>query len=175
MQNSNENTKPVEIGNSVFDFTLPDLQGQSHSSRAVRQERLLLIAIISTRCGTCKYAMPFLQRFHTEYALKSNARFTFWLVSVHDAEKTQAFLNEYGASDLPTLIDTEKQTPVNYRITNVPSLYLLGETDKVLDSLHGQFNAEAFNRMAQTIAKRIEVEYLPVVRPTDNAATLRPG
>jgi len=113
--------------------------------------------------------VPFLQRIHTQYALRSGGKFQVWGISQNDAEETAVFAKEYGNADISLLLDSQLDVSAEYRITNVPDLYLLSEEDTIPLSVVGYFGKEAFNALAETVAQFLNVPYTPIVREEDNA------
>src|SRR5947208_129244 len=89
------------VGDEVADFELRDASGAAYSSAQARQNGLLLFAIYKRGCGTCRFTLPFLQRFHETYA---GPGFTLWGVSQDTAEETTAFAEENGYT-FPLVLD----------------------------------------------------------------------
>jgi len=150
------------------------MDGNTYSSKAARQKGLLLIALFKTGCGTCKFAFPFLQRIHTQYALRSGGKFQVWGISQNDAEETAVFAKEYGNATFPSCWIPKLDVSAEYRITNVPDLYLLSEEDTI------PFPSSAIlarrRSMPSPKPSRIsERSYTPIVREEDNAPAIKPG
>ena len=166
---------PRASGEEVGDFILTATDGNTYSSKTARQNGLLLFILFKTGCGTCKLAFPYLQRFHEQYALPSAGKCQVWGISQNDAETTIAFAKEYGNATFPILLDTELGVSEEYRITNVPNLYLLGEDDAIAFAITGHFSADGYNEIAQKIAEFTGIPYSPIVLETDNAPGIKPG
>jgi cytochrome c biogenesis protein CcmG, thiol:disulfide interchange protein DsbE len=166
---------PLAPGDPVADFTLQAADGATYDSRTARQNGLLLAVLFKTGCGTCRYAYPFLQRLHEQYAANSGGKFQVWGISQDDAETTLALAQENGGATFPLLLDTELDTTVRYGITSVPDLYLLGAGDTIAAAVVGHFSRDGFNDLARQAADYLGVPYVPVVRDTDDAPAIKPG
>jgi peroxiredoxin len=161
---------PLTVGDAVVDFTLPASDGKTYNTAEARHKGLLLFVFYKKTCGTCQYAFPYLQRFHTHY---TGDRFRIWGVAQENAADTAAFAAEYGAT-FPQLVDESLDVTEKYDLAAVPGAYLVDETGKIL--LHTQaFDTDTYNAMAKMIAERTEAPYTPVVRPEDDAPALKPG
>jgi peroxiredoxin len=160
----------LTAGDAVVDFTLAGIDGKTYDSRAARSRGLLLFAIYKKGCGTCQYTMPFLQRFHQEYAGEG---FRLWGVSEDSAEETREFAEQFGLT-FPLLLDYGLAVTVAYGLTNVPGIYLVDETDTILRHAPA-FVKDELNAMAQMVAERCSVPYIPIVREEDNAPASKPG
>ncbi len=166
---------PRSAGESVYDFTLRATDGKPYSSADARRQGLLLAALFKTTCGTCKFSLPYLQRFHAQYAVPSAGRFQIWGISQDNAQDTLAFARENGPATFPLLLDSTLEVSEAYRLIAVPDLYLLGAGDTLLAALPGHFSKEGFNDLARQVADFLQAPYTPIVREEDNAPLLRPG
>lgn len=166
---------PHSTGSPVADFTLRATDGREYASLTARRSGLLLVAMVKVGCGTCKYAFPYVQRFHELYAQNADGRFQVWGISQNDAAETVNFAKNHGAATFPLLLDETLEATASYGITNVPDLYLLGPEETIRDAVVGYFSAEKYNALARRIADHLQVPYVPVVRPEDNAPALKPG
>ena len=166
---------PRSAGSPAADFILTATDGQTYNTKAARANGLLLLAMVKTGCGTCKYAYPYIQRFHEQYAVPSNGRFQVWGVSQDDAEKTVTFAQENGNATFPALLDPDLSATGQYGITNVPDLYLLDEGDTIQAAIVGHFSTEGYNDLGRLLADRLGLPYTPIVREEDDAPALKPG
>jgi peroxiredoxin len=161
---------PRTAGESIQDFTLSGLDGRTYDSRDARRKGLLLFAIYKMGCGTCQYTMPFLQRFHQEYAGEG---FQLWGVAQDSADETREFGEQFGVT-FPLLLDTDLTVTYAYGLTHVPGIYLVDESDAILRHAPA-FAKDELNAMAQVVAERCSIPYVPVVRDEDNAPAFKPG
>lgn len=175
MENSEITPAPRASGDAVADFILKAADGKTYSSQEARQKGLLLAVLFRTGCGTCRYAYPYIERLHQQYAQHSEGKFQVWGVSQDDAETTLTFAQAQGGVTFPLLLDTGLQVSEDYGITHVPDLYLLGAGDTISTAIVGHFSRDGFNDLARQAAAYLEVPYVPVVREEDDAPALKPG
>jgi peroxiredoxin len=168
-------TSPRGAGDEIVDFTLRATDGKEYSSASARRNGLLLAVLFKTSCGTCKFSVPYLQRFHAQYAAPSGGRFRIWGVSQDSAQDTLAFAQECGPATFPLLLDQDLEVTEAYRLIAVPNLYLVGTGDAIEAALQGHFSKDGFNAMARQVAAFLGVPYSPIVREEDNAPLLQPG
>ncbi len=157
-------------GDPVEDFVLKGVDGTTFNSRNVRASGLLMFVFWKAGCGTCRYSMPFLQRFQDLYA---GDGFQIWGVSQENRADTLAFSNEYSLI-FPQVLDEDLAVTETYRLVTVPGVYLVGPSDRILRHASA-FLADEFNDMAALIAKETGKPYSPVVRPEDDAPSMKPG
>jgi len=98
--------QPLQTGDKIIDFELPDAHGRLYSTAELRKQGLLLLFIFKVGCGTCKYSAPFIQRLHRQYAEGSDGKFTVLGVSQDDAPATEAFAKEHGDLTFPIVLDS---------------------------------------------------------------------
>ena len=112
--------KPMILkGAQAPQFTLPDLDGKPVNSADLHQDRPALLVFFKASCPVCQMTLPFLNRLLGKLSVVA--------ISQDDATVTQRFRARFGVT-LPTLLDDEDGGyPVSnqYRITNVPSLFLV--------------------------------------------------
>jgi peroxiredoxin len=162
--------EPLKAGDRVADFALRDADGREYSSADARRKGLLMFVFWKRTCGTCQYAFPYFQRFHEQYA---GDLFRIWGIAQENAEDTRDFAADYGAT-FPQLLDTALDITEQYDLTSVPSLYLTDASGMIL-RFAPAFMADEYNSLAQLIAERTGVPYVPIVRNSDNAPALKPG
>ena len=111
----------ILTGHPAPDFMLPDLDGREVSLAQLRQDRPTLVVFFKVSCPVCQMTLPFLNR------LTSSDKLHIVTISQDDARVTQRFRARYGVT-LPTLLDDEERgyaVSNAYRLTNVPSLFLV--------------------------------------------------
>jgi peroxiredoxin len=138
---------------------LPDLNGVPHNLQDALRNGPVILAFFKVGCPTCQLALPFLERL----AASANVI----AVSQDDARDSREFNQRFGIS-VPTLLDA-RPFPVSnaYRITNVPSVFVV-ETDGRISSAHHGFNKAELEKLGQRFGA-------PVFRDTDRVPALRPG
>lgn len=148
----------LSAGDTAPDFSLEDLDGNLRSRNGA-----MLLVFFKVTCPTCQLAFPFLQR------LAGQSHVPVVAISQDDAAATRTFNSTYGIR-IPTLIDPASggyAVSNSYRITHVPSLFLIGE-DGVIESAGDGFDKAAL----ENLAKLWNVE---VFTPDDRVPLFKPG
>lgn len=161
----------IEVGSVAPDLSLKDLSGQQRSLGELSRDGLLLTVFYKVGCGTCKFSAPYFEKFYQAY--KGQKGFQFWGVSQDTAEDTTAYLQEYSAS-FPNLLDETHWISADYGLTNVPTLFLIDQQGRILNSCVG-FSRYDLNSMSETVAKFLGVSPVVISAPDDGAPQLRPG
>jgi len=119
----------LKPGRKAPDFTLPSLEGDSHSLTRLLTAGPVLLAFFKVSCPVCQFALPYLERLQQPPA-SSGIRIVG--ISQDDARDTRDFLREFGCTFL-TLIEDENtyESSNAYGLSHVPSI-LLVEPDGVI-------------------------------------------
>lgn len=152
----------IPTGESAPDFTLPGLDGKPVSLTALLRDGPALLVFFKASCPVCQLTLPFLNRL-LDSAVSVTA------ISQDDAITTQRFRAHFGVT-VPALLDDEDSGyPVSnvYRITNVPSLFLVEPDGGISLAVNGFSKADLL-----TIAARAKVE---LFRPDEQVPEWRPG
>jgi peroxiredoxin len=115
----------LEVGQNAPDFSLKDIGAQPWSFDDHLEKGRVLVNFFKISCPTCQLTLPFLERL--------NPTVTVVGISQDDAPSTKEFLDYYKIT-FPVLIDPKKdryRASNAYRITNVPSIFLI-EKDKTI-------------------------------------------
>ncbi len=144
------------------DFTLPDLDGRPVSLAQLRQAHPVLLVFFKVSCPVCQMTLPFLNR------LVPSGKLNVVTISQDDATLTQRFRARLGVT-VPALLDDEDSGyPVSkaYRITNVPSVFLVEPDGGISLAVNGFSKAdlEKIGARAETAIFR-EDEAIPAWRP----------
>lgn len=144
---------------------LPDLNGDSWVLREALKKGPVLLAFFKISCPTCGLTFPFLERL---WAAGSSSSPQLIAISQDDAADSRDFQARFGVT-MPTLIDVARTFPASnaYRITSVPSLFLIESDGKI------SLAVEGFNKAAlEQLGRRFNVAPF---RETDRVPDLRPG
>ena len=124
-------------GTKAPDFSLPAVFSGKDSGKndgkfslqAALKQGPVLAVFFKVSCPTCQYAFPYLERIHKAHGGK---KITVVGISQNDQRDTAAFLKEYGVT-FPTLLDDPNGYAVSnaYGLTNVPSLFLIGQDGQI--------------------------------------------
>jgi peroxiredoxin len=152
----------LTAGTNAPDFSLPALvdgkadgkgngkvdanDGSKFSLQSALKQGPVLAAFFKVSCPTCQYTFPFLERIHKAHGDK---KITVVGISQNDRHDTSAFLKEYGITFLTLLDDPNGYAVSNaYGLTNVPTLFLIGQDGKIEISSVGwvKLEVEDINR-----------------------------
>jgi peroxiredoxin len=130
-----KNMAALPAGTKAPDFSLPDIEGAKFSLQAALKQGPALVAFFKVSCPTCQYTFPYLERLHRAHGGK---KITIVGISQNNQGDTAAFLKEYGVT-LSVLLDDPNGYAVSnaYGLTNVPSLFLIGQDGQIETSSVG--------------------------------------
>jgi peroxiredoxin len=140
--------------------TAPDFQLQDWSLSAALAAGPVLLVFFKISCPTCQFTLPFLQRFE-------GSGLQVVAISQDDQNSTSAFFNRFGLT-LRTLTDKAWDFAVSssFRISHVPSLFLVGADGVISLSVEGFSKAHL-----ERLGSRFSVipfgvhETVPALRP----------
>ncbi|MDQ6665744.1 MAG: TlpA family protein disulfide reductase [Acidobacteriota bacterium] len=155
----------LAVGQIAPDFDLPSLDGKSRSLHQILPAGPALLAFFKISCPVCQFTFPFLERL---YRGAAKAAPQLIGISQDDAESTAGFNENFGVT-FPTLLDpSARNYPAGaaYRITTVPSLFLIERDGRIsqaaegfvktaMEDLGGAFGSAPFR----------EGENVPLIRP----------
>jgi peroxiredoxin len=130
----------IETGTTAPDFELRDLNGKSWHLKDSLQQGAVLLAFFKVSCPTCQLTFPYLQRLVEGAGPGAPALVA---ITQDDAATTRDFQDRFGVS-LPTVMDEPRVWPASnaYRITHVPSLFLVEKDGRISHSFEGFSKAE---------------------------------
>ena len=122
-------------GQPLPDFSLQDLQGQSHSLEAYRG-KVVMVNFWATYCAPCIEEMPSMQRLQEKLGGKD-----FAILAVNMAEPrsdVEGFLQQHDIRvEFPILLDPEGEVVSQWMITAVPTTFILGPAGRIRYGLFG--------------------------------------
>jgi peroxiredoxin len=154
----------LEAGRIAPEFSLKDVGGERRSLRENLKHGPVLAVFFKISCPTCQLTLPFLDRLLDR--LKDKLRVVG--ISQDDASSTKEFL-EYFKIGFPVLIDPGKDhyaVSGAYRLTNVPSMFLIEKDGRISWALHGFHRGDL-----ETLAGKFGValfganEKVPLMKP----------
>jgi peroxiredoxin len=151
----------LESGGMAPEFSLKDFNGERLSLRDFQQTGPVLVVFFKISCPTCQLTLPFLQRLNESIPVIG--------VSEDDPEATREFC-EYFKIGFPVVIDPAKDryaTSSAYRLTNVPSTFLIEKDGRISWSLNGFDKSE--------LAKMAEMVGAVLFHPEDKVPAMKPG
>jgi peroxiredoxin len=126
----------LDAGRIAPEFALKDITGERRHLRDYLKQGAVLTVFFKISCPTCQLTLPFLDRLQGAVRVIG--------ISQDDAESTKEFL-DYFRIGFPVLIDPAKESYAvsnAYRITNVPSMFLIGQDGRISWALHGFHKSE---------------------------------
>ncbi len=143
-------------GSSRFeapDFSLPDLQGQSHTLSAYRG-KVVFLNLWATWCPPCREEMPSMDRLYRRFA---DAGLVMLAVSQDEGSRAgvESFVRGLGLS-FPVLLDPEGRLPGRYGVTGYPETFLIDRNGRIVEHIVGPedwFSEEAQKLIADLLAQ----------------------
>lgn len=128
----------LEPGNKAPDIELPLLGGGMFSLADSLSKGRVLLVFFKISCPVCQFALPF-----TERLAKRGRGLKIIGISQDDAKGTEIFRKTFGLS-YPIALDHLGSYPVSnaYGLTNVPTMFLVGEDGNVEQTVVSWSKAE---------------------------------
>jgi peroxiredoxin len=174
----------LPAGTKAPDFSLPPISssqtdggedsgnGGKFSLPAALQKGPVLAAFFKVGCPTCQYTFPYLERLHKSYG---DSKITIVGISQNDKEKTTAFLKEYSVTFRVLLDDPNGYAVSNaYGLTNVPSLFLIGQDGKIEISSVGWVKPE-IETINRKLAAAQQTPIVPIFKPGEEVREFKAG
>ena len=162
----------LTAGTKAPEFSLAALDGSKFSLQEALRQGPVLAAFFKISCPVCQYTYPYLERLHKAYG---NQKVTIVGISQDNARDTAAFLKEYGVT-FPTLLDDSKGYAVSnaYGLTNVPTLFLIGQDGQIEVSSVGWVKNE-IEDINRKLADAQQAQVLPVFQAGEDVRDFRAG
>jgi len=170
----------LPAGTKAPDFSLPAVSsgkdsgkdGGNFSLQAALKQGPVLAAFFKVSCPTCQYAFPYLERIHKAHGDK---KITVVGISQNDQRDTAAFLKEYGVT-FPTLLDDPNGYAVSnaYGLTNVPSLFLIGQDGQIEITSVGWVKQEVED-INRKLAAAQQITLPAIFQPGEDVRDFRAG
>jgi peroxiredoxin len=158
-------------GEKAPEFSLASVTGQKMSLAETLKKGPAMVAFFKISCPVCQFTFPFLERMYEKYG---DRKFTFLGVSQDDARDTKDFMKEFGVK-FPVVIDDVKFTASNnYGLTNVPTVFLVGQDGNIEVSSVGFGKADLEN-VAVAAARAAGKPAGPLFKPGEVVPDYKPG
>jgi peroxiredoxin len=162
----------LPAGTKAPEFSLSAVDGSKFSLQAALQQGPVLAAFFKVSCPTCQYSFPYLERLHKAHGGK---RITIIGISQNNQRDTAAFLKEYGVTFLTLLDDPNGYVVSNaYGLTNVPTLFLIGQDGKIEISSVGWVKKEVED-INHKLAAVQQIALPPIFQPGEEVREFRAG
>lgn len=119
----------LTAGTAAPDFTLRSMEGTSFSLKEALAKGPVIAAFFKISCPVCQYAFPFLERVYRNIGDKG---VSIVGISQDNQRDTNAFMKEFGVT-FPVLLEdpSSYQTSNAYGLTNVPSIFWIGQDGEI--------------------------------------------
>jgi len=163
----------LEAGVVAPEIRLPQLDGSECSLEQARKRGPVVAAFFKVSCPVCQLAFPYLERIYKAYG--QSGKFSFVGVSQNDAADTKDFIRQYGTT-FPMLLDDTKKYPASnaYRLTNVPSIFLISPEGEVELSSVG-WSKQDMEELNRRLAEISGVRPVPLFKPGESVPDYKPG
>jgi peroxiredoxin len=155
----------LQSGAAAPDFALPALDGSTWGLTQALQNGPIALVFFKTGCPTCQYTFPYLERLLAGGRAPGNPQLIG--VSQDDAADSAKFRDRFGLS-MTLLTDEPRRYPASnlYRITHVPSIFLIEPDGKVSLAFAG-FHREKLEELGQRFGAKPfrDAEQVPAERP----------
>lgn len=121
-------------GAEAIDFTLPDLEGKSHTLSSMRGN-VIFLNVWATWCGPCKEEMPSMQFMHEKF---KGQPFKIVAVSIDkdSVDVVKKFADELNLTFL-ILHDRKGRIKNTYKTTGVPESFIIDQNGIVAEKIWG--------------------------------------
>lgn len=119
------------VGQQAPEFSIPDMKGQAHSLKDLRDKGYVLIVFWSTRCHVCHALIPEFKRVHEQYDGKG-----LTLVAINVGFEDKSEVEDYiFENQLNYLVlnqdDSKGDIAEAYRLVGTPTMQLIAPDGKV--------------------------------------------
>jgi peroxiredoxin len=162
----------LPAGTRAPDFSLPAIEGGMFSLQDALKQGPVLAAFFKVSCPVCQYMFPYLERLYKAHGGK---KITILGISQDNQQNTSAFLREYGVT-FRTLLDDPNGYPASnaYGLTNVPSLFFIGEKGQIEVSSVGWVKQE-IEDINRKLAAAQHTLAVPIFKPGEDVRDFRAG
>jgi len=159
----------LSIGQTAPAFTLSGIDDKLYGLEK-DGARLTLAVFFKTTCPTCMMAWPYIEKLYQQYR---GAGLAVRGISQDARDVSTEFASRYG-STFPILIDRDWRVSREYDPEFVPTLFLVDQDGRIIDTVVA-FDKAGLNRLAQTMAARLNVPTAEIARPDDGTPAFKPG
>jgi len=159
----------LSIGQSAPEFSLSGIDGKTYALKK-NGARLTLAVFFKTTCPTCVLAWQYIEKIHQTYR---GVGLRVWGISPDAREPSAEFARQFG-STFPILDDSDWRVSKTYDPEFVPTLVLIDETCRVMDSVVA-FDKNRLNHLSQVVAGELRVPAAVIAPENDGTPTFKPG
>ncbi len=136
-------------GNKAYDFTLLDREGKEISLSSLRG-KVVFLNFWTSWCRYCKAEMPDMQKVHEEYKDKDVVILAVNITALekNGVEDVNKFLKEKKFT-FPVLYDKDGAVSVQYRVSSLPTTYILNKDGMVVNFATGALSEKRIKEEIQ--------------------------
>jgi len=118
---------------TAIDFTLPDINGLSHTLSDYKG-KLIFLNFWATWCPPCKAEMPSMEKMYNE---SDKNKFVVLAVNVGESEGKVKKFAETHKYTFPILIDKDAKISLKYRAYGIPLTYVIDQKGEIIARISG--------------------------------------
>jgi peroxiredoxin len=160
---------PLNVGQTAPGFSLTGIDNRTYELEK-DGARLTLAVFFKTTCPTCMMAWRYIEKLYQQYR---GAVFSVWGISP-DARNVSVEFASKHRSTFPVLLDTDWRVSRAYDPEYVPTLFLIDQDGRIIDRVVA-FDKAGLNRLAETIAARLQVPVAVIAPANDGNPAFKPG
>jgi len=138
----------IPNGEPAPGFTLRALDGMDFALSKLKG-KVVLLDFWATWCGPCTMAMPKIQKIHDDLGAKGLV--VLGIDNETDPDKVRRYLSDNGYT-YPTLTDPGGKMGNEYRVSAIPTVYIIDRQGNVAASLIG-YSPESGNEIREVLRK----------------------
>ncbi len=159
---------------TALPFSLTATDGNHYSLALAKSRGPLLAAFFKVSCPTCQFTFPYLERLYQQFLAAGAAGVQVWGISQDNVNHTNHFAKDFGVT-FPLLIDEEPfEVSQEYRLTHVPTLFLINTDGTVEISTDGFSKADLMS-IWSSLAAKLGVKPAELFRPNEQVPAFKPG
>jgi peroxiredoxin len=163
----------LEAGVRGPEINLADLEGHKFALHEALKKGPVVAAFFKVSCPVCQFTFPYLEKIFKAHGKSGNISFV--AISQDRVTETKAFNKEYGITFLTLLDEPGKYLASNgYRLTNVPSIFLISRDSEIEMSIVGwsRKDMENLNVRLATLSGSAPAQ---LFRSGENVPEYKPG
>jgi peroxiredoxin len=159
----------LNVNQTAPTFSLRGLDDTTHTLYKDAAQ-ISLVVFFKTDCPTCHLSWPYFEKLRQTYR---DPGLVLWGISPHDKTRTIDFAARYP-STFPILLDNDWHVSKQYDPEFVPTAFLIEPSGKIIDRVVA-FDKAGLNRIAQTVAARLNVPPQTIAPDKDGHPPFKPG
>jgi peroxiredoxin len=163
----------LPCGVKAPEFTLTSTKGESLILADLLHRGPVVLAFFKISCPVCQYAFPYIERM---WRVHRTEPVSFIGISQDNAADTEAFTRNYGLT-FPMALDVSRQYLVSnaYKLTNVPSVYLVDRSGEIQVSSVGWSRADMEELNLKLSMMNPAQQQYPIFKSGEQVAEFKAG